>query len=297
MTLPFPSNKLHQGSVIAVTVLFMSFLLIGIVGAAYLLSSHLRIASLGTDYLQATYNAESGMELALYQLKHRREGFAPVPQEISLAKGPKEPKNSIKSSISYLIEPNQPPISIPLKKKLNSGAMNMALFYEDAKSTQIHDLTTQRSLIPKVSMYATKGDTLNNCMELNLTGRPTEKSTFAFESISAQVPCNAKDDLKPLSSFTDKESSTDTKALGAPYSFGDFLQNHTEVILAVKDISDSQDGTFQFKLENNSKDVTIAHPFKTVVSEGIYGDTLIKKSIKDLPQEQTAGNLFNVITQ
>jgi len=270
-------TRYHNGSVIAITVLFMSFLLIGIVGAAYLLSSHLRVTSLGADYLQATYNAESALELSLFELKHRREGYERPPLELSWTPG-EPPQNLLRSEISYRVKEDKPE-EIPL----SGGSRKLALFYEDVDGT-IHDLKDMRGLTMELGAYAQQPST-GTCLEVRLVGK--YEQTGEFDSISTSLPC-AKDSLRALGSLVDPLQRTSALPSNQPYPFDQFIQDHTEVLLLVNDYPDS--------LRGAGATSTIASPQKSVVAEGIFGGSVIRKGIT-LWQDQLPDLLSRSLVQ
>lgn len=290
MMTTLPRQELQKGSVIAITVLFMSFLLIGIVGAAYLLSLHLRITSLGTDYLQATYNAESALELSLYQLKHRREGYETDDTLAwKSATGPQEndTPDRMKSSIVYRMEPGEI-ASIPL---LGSSS-KIALFYED-KTGIIHDLKSMSGLMPELSV-STGQTEIGDCLEVNLVGVfGTDHKT---ESISTTLPCTGPNSFVNLGSLKDDNPRTYSLAAGQPYPFDKFLATHTEVLLLLNDASQSQKAQVQLRLRNGSEQQTVSSPMKKVTAEGTFGTTVIRKFI-EIPQDQLPDLLSRVLVQ
>lgn len=276
-----PQSGFRRGSVIAITVIFMSFLLIGIVGAAYLLSSHLRITSLSGDYLQASYNAESALELALYRLKHRFEGYEGGRLD-TWDKASEALTNSMKSTISYHMKPGEK-VTIPL----NGGSRQLALFYEDTVGENIHDLSSMNNTTPLLAGFPIAPATAaGNCLEVNLAGTytGTGAANGSVESISTDLPCSATP--TSVDTLTDPYPFTASKQQGQPYPFREFLNTHKQVYMLVKDTSSSQKAQLTIQLPSGANG-TIAHPIAEVVAEGIYGTTIIRKFIK-LPQNQTA---------
>lgn len=277
---------LHKGSVIAVTVLFMSFLLIGIVGAAYLLSSHLRVTSLSADYLQATYNAESALELSLYELKHHREGYERSP--LAIAWDPTAPlDNGFISTIAYRIMDGQP-IEVPLE----GGIQKFALYYELEDGT-LRNIKDMQGLQVRLQGKTTQATASQDCLQVRLSGRYTQQGKDVFESITANAPCNQNIDLKSLE---DTNPRTESLPLGQPYPFAQFLRNHEEVILLVQDTSTQGNTLLDLQVQGVTTSATLAHPKKKIVTEGTSGGSIIRKTI-EIYQDQLPTLLTNSLVQ
>lgn len=279
-------DDLREGSVIAITVLFMSFLLIGIVGAAYLLSSHLRITSLGADFLQASYNAESGLEVALYEIKHRREGYE---SERNIAW---DTESSSQSSIEYRMKANDT-ITLPLL----GTTRKLALFYEDGATGNLEQMSSKPNLWPQLTVYSSKTEP-ENCLDVNLIGKL--RSDGSFESISTPLPCAQKGSAPiSLSSLKDITPSNASSTPGQDYTFMDFLTKHDDVLLLIGDISLNSEVSVDFSLTGASdtpQDLprTIANPSLKIEATGTYRNTNILKGI-ELPQDKLPDILSRVI--
>lgn len=267
----------------------MSFLLIGLVGAAYMLSSQLRITSLGGDYLQATYNAESALELSLYQLKHRREGFEATTSLSDSTPG-KSPKNTIDAEIQYRLTPATKTIDIPL----DAGSKKLALYFEDSRG-ELQNLRTMPGLSISLTAKGTANKT-GKCAEVNLVGVtkeiPPGRTNKEFESISSEIACNVP---TKLANIIDENPRTYTvSSTTATYPFGQFIQDHDSILLLMN--GSSNDNHIALEVQGVNSTNTIASPSRSVIATGSYGSVVIRKFI-ELSQDQLPDLFSRVLVQ
>lgn len=281
------TNSLQPGSVIAVTVLFMSFLLVGLVGAAYLLSSQLRITSLGAEYLQATYNAESALELSLYSLKHRREGYETT-TSLPLSEPGKSPASTLESKIQYRLTPET------ARFTLGGGAKKLALYYEEA-SGSLRNLSDMPGLHLLMTAKGTP-DGMGNCLEVNLVGLtkgiPQGRTSREYESISAEMRCGTQADLTSLKDDNPRTYTVADSTKG--YSFRQFLQEHTEVLLLINGKDPAN--TAEIIVQGVTPTETLASASKEVIATGKFGSVIIRKFVT-LTQDQLPELFSRVLVQ
>ncbi len=265
-----------EGSVIAITLVFIAVLMATVIGVSFLLSKLLSSGTLVVDGIKAGYNTESSLELALYQLKVRREGFEDK-RDITIAegKGNYEIKYSTPAleKIEHTFEPGRDTLSLALYRDIPPNIVDINEGPFDIK------------LLIKQATTVSSGD----CARMRLIGRKGDQ----YQAISKTYRCSPGN--TPASIIGDKDDSA--RLLGSnttTLSFEEFIRTHEEVKMEIKDLKQDASNALLVTVVtgtgNTSKDIAGKH--KIITATGSSGNVVIKKQVETL-QDQVLNLLTN----
>lgn len=271
-----------QGSVIAITLVFIAILMATVIGVSFLLAKLLSSGGLVVDGIKAGYNAESGLEVALYQLKMRREGFEDK-REMNLGEGKAD------YSIAYKTAP-----LTPITHTFNKGndTLSLALYRDIPTKSTITDIN-EASYDVKVNFKQKISNTPTPCAKLRLIGRTGD----TYEAISKTYNCSLSSSTTSILGDRDDSArllDTPSGSSVTSVQFGEFIRNHKEVKVEIKDLKQDDSNPLEMTLVTGlgASSKEIASLRKVVTATGSSGNVTVKKLV-DSQQDQVLSLLTN----
>ena len=255
---------MKKGSTLAFTLLYIALFLILIVGVSYLLGKGLRVQRNIEQGIQASYNAESGIELALYEGKLHREGYEHQAFHKSTDIGLRT-AGAIDYSIEYITAPQETGTM-----DISNSDRQIALFSESTDPT----MSAPTSLSFFMSNIPNTLAEKSQCLEVKLSG----KKDSAYHTISTTLPCSTQE--KSLDTYRFTDTSIMNKGLVTKSS--DFLKEHKEVYLIVRVIPTlAQTSTLHIQADR-----PISSYLRRISATGRQQDLEITKRLR-IPQDQS----------
>ncbi len=224
-------KKYKKGSVIAITLIYISLLLIAVVALFFGITQLIRIEGLAKDNLQAGYTAESGIELGLLAISLREAGYQLPKKDIALTSD-----DTMHIDISYR---NTLPLGVTISDPAH--ILSAALYYDNGTKIIDNDGTNDTYLTLQSNLG--KPD----CAKVRLIGK---NSTGEYDSISSTERCYVReakgtaclnnptytcDDPLPGISFDlIKDTSARNSSSKSSQTFKEFINTHTENKIEVK---------------------------------------------------------------
>lgn len=262
---------MKKGSTLAFSLLYIALLLILIVGISYLISRAFKTQQYITQGMQASYNAESALELALYNAKLHREGYEQhryfPTSTIGFGK-------SDQGALDYEViftNPAHEEQAIPL----TNTDRQVALFYEtDALSAFQNNSDLSLDFRTKDLPISIQNTT--KCIELKLSG----KQGSTFETIGTTLPCSQ--DLQNIDNHLFSDGAQTNKGLITHAT--DFIKTHTEIYLVARLLPNlTEDKKPSLLIKTSSKTSSYN---KKVTATGRYNNLEIMKEMI-IPQDQS----------
>ena len=282
--------KVHSGSAVAISLLYITVMLVMILGVTSLLAKIIKSNGYITQSIQASYNSESALELALYELRMRREGYERTqdPKSIPFLDNPTPKNNTYFYSIEYKgKETTNSKIKYPQQESLLIGKKQIALYYDQRTSSGGSEIISIDDTTPVIiSTHDSSNSSGDPCVIIKISGQRVDNAIF--EAVSTTLECNTS---QPLLSLSGKDTTDITQDNSRILPFMTFLKEHKEIIMEVKSIYKRTPG-IEFTISSPQRDISTL--YKTVYAGGRFNDLEVRRKIL-LEQDQTPEILSSVI--
>lgn len=287
-------KHLHSGSIMTITLVYISLLLMSILGLFLSLSNLIRLQANTVDSIQSSYLADSGLELGLMELHLRGEGYENHIDNLEIGDG-----KSIDYSINYRTKQG-----IPLVFDSTTSTKTLALYYDTGEKIIDNNGNNNTYITLENNMGSP------SCAKLRLIGQSSDGS---YESISSDGNCRPRSPQGkqcmdnaiqscaqsiPGVSFSDivdnSVRSSNATLANKQESFKSFLDTHTNVKIEIKPIIASKEDILFAVIQSPGR--TIASYQNQIFSTGTDGHTSISSSTKgyqESPLEITTYSVTN----